>query len=169
MTKISEWVERHYKLIQEKGLVLDLAGGSGRHTRFLALKGYRLVLLDKDVSGAIDLRLAKNVELIVHDLEVGKLWPLNNNSFDGIIVTNYLYRPIMSRLLKLLSKNGVLIYETFALGNERFGGPKNPDYLLKPGELIDLAHPKLRVIAYEECLRGAPSPAFLQRIAAVVK
>jgi len=100
------------------------------------------------------------------DLELAPL-PLEGRRFAGIVVTNYLYRPLFAQVLEALAEDGVLIYETFALGNERFGKPSNPDFLLRPGELLELAHGKLRVLAYEDLQVRVPRPAMVQRICAV--
>ena len=99
------------------------------------------------------------------DLENG-LWPLAGLQFDGVIVTNYLHRPLFPRILDALSPTGLLVYETFAAGNERFGKPSNPDFLLRPGELLDVAHGRLHVVAYEDLEVTTPKPARIQRICA---
>jgi hypothetical protein len=101
------------------------------------------------------------------DLE-GAIWPLADQQFSGIVVTNYLYRPFLDHLPQMLSEGGVLIYETFADGNAQFGKPSNPNFLLKPGELLALAaHSDLKVIAYEDIYLDQPKPAMVQRICAV--
>ena len=97
-----------------------------------------------------------------------EVWPLADSKFSGIVVTNYLYRPHLDRLPEMLEKNGVLIYETFAQGNEQFGKPSNPNFLLKPGELLELAQRhSLKVLAYEDIYQGEPKPAMVQRLCAV--
>ena len=126
--------------------------------------GYRVTALDRDVSA---LTAIPGIEVIEHDLESGHSWPLGEAIFDGIIVTNYLWRPLMPTLPGLLAPGGALIYETFARGNERFGKPSNPAFLLKPGELLDCVRGRLRVVAYEELEIAEPRPAKVQRIAAV--
>ena len=166
MAQISDWVGRFYSQIPKNGLILDLAGGSGRHTRFLAQKGFKLILLDNQIAKAKDLQNVENIELMEYNLENGNSLPFLTKSFKGIVVTNYLYRPIFPQLICLLDDGGVLIYETFAVGHEKYGHPTNPDFLLKSGELISLDSPQMRIIAYEECLITRPAKAYVQRIAA---
>ena len=166
MAQISAWVRRFYDQIPKNGLILDLAGGSGRHTRFLTQKGFKLLLLDNDIAKAKDLQGVENIVLMEYDLEDGSTLPFPKSSFQGVVVTNYLYRPIFPQLLDLLDDGGILIYETFAVGNEKYGRPTNPDYLLKSGELISLVSSQMRIIAYEECLVRRPAKAYVQRITA---
>ena len=166
MAQISEWVRRYYSQIPKNGLILDLAGGTGRHARFLSKKGFKLVLVDNQIAKARDLQNVEGVKLIEYDLEDGNPLPFPAGSFQGIVVTNYLYRPIFPKLFCLLDDGGVLIYETFAIGHEKYGRPTNPDYLLKSGELINLVSPQMRVIAYEERLIARPAKAYVQRIVA---
>jgi SAM-dependent methyltransferase len=147
--------------------VLDLAAGRGRHTRYFKGLGYKVVALDRDIGGLADLSGDMSVEIIAADLEDGSSWPLAGRRFSGIVVTNYLHRPIMPRLAEALSPGGVLIYETFALGNERYGRPSNPDFLLRPGELLDYAELHgLTVMGYEQIEVGEPKPAVIQHLAA---
>ena len=166
MAQISDWVGRFYSQIPKNGLILDLAGGSGRHTRFLAQKGFKLILLDNQIAKAKDLQNVENIELMEYNLENGNSLPFLTKSFKGIVVTNYLYRPIFPQLICLLDDGGVLIYETFAVGHEKYGRPTNPDFLLKSGELISRISPQMRIIAYEELLITWPAKAYVQRIAA---
>jgi SAM-dependent methyltransferase len=158
----SPWIEKHLGLVRSGGRVLDLAAGAGRHTRLALARGHRVVAIDRDVSGLSDV---PGAEVIRHDLEIGAAWPVAGR-FDGIIVTNYLWRPLMTILPGLLEPGGVLLYDTFARGNERFGKPSNPDFLLRPGELLDWVRGRLRVLAYEDLELGEPRPACVQRIAA---
>ena len=162
----SPWVERFASLIPKGGVVLDLACGSGRHTRYLSAMGYRLLAVDIDVSRVEDLSTDENIEVIEADLEAGD-WPLGERHFDGIVVTNYLHRPHLPRLVESLAPGGVLIYETFAKGNEQLGGPSNPDFLLNPAELLDAFAPRLTIMAYEHAIEDEPTPAVRQRICAV--
>lgn len=167
----SAWVERHARLIAPGGPVLDLAAGGGRHTRFFKDLGHPVLALDRDVSQLAALAKEPGVEVIAADLEDGSPWPLDNNGgsrhFAGIVVTNYLHRPLLPFLAKALGPGGVLIYETFALGNARFGKPGNPDFLLRPGELLDLAAAfDLTVLAYHCGIVQEPRPAAVQRIVA---
>lgn len=162
----SPWV-RHFALaIPKQGLVLDLACGAGRHTSLLASLGHTVLAVDRDIS-AIDLLKSDSIQIQKLDLE-GSDWPLLDQQFSAIVVTNYLYRPFLDELPKMLTEGGVLIYETFADGNAEFGKPSNPDFLLKPGELLALAgRASLKVIAYEDIYLDQPKPAMVQRICAV--
>ena len=165
LTAPSEWVCRFVNLIPAGGTVLDLACGSGRHARLLAGLGYRVEAVDRDESHLQGLRGVERVSARTADLEGGP-WPYASRQFAGIIVCNYLHRPLFRRLLDALEPEGVLIYETFAVGNERFGKPSNPDFLLKPGELLEVVRGQLRVIAYEDVFVSQPKPAMVQRICA---
>jgi SAM-dependent methyltransferase len=162
----SPWVERFAPLIQAGGSVLDLACGFGRHSRYLASRGLRVTAVDRDPEAIASLRGIANVTATVADLEGGP-WPFPGSRFDAVVVTNYLWRPLFPALLDALDPAGVLLYETFAVGNEKFGKPTNPDFLLRPGELLDVARGRLAVIAFEELCVDVPKPAMLQRICAV--
>jgi SAM-dependent methyltransferase len=157
-------VRRFLPLIRPGGLVLDLAAGSGRHTRLLLEAGFSVCAVDRDVSELLPLPGGR-CEVRRIDLETGAPWPLGNG-YDGIIVTNYLHRPLSPSIACALALGGVLIYETFALGNERFGHPRNPDFLLCPGELLE-AFAMLTVVAFEQGEVAVPRPAVIQRLAAV--
>lgn len=146
--------------------MLDLACGSGRHSRYLAGLGHRVLAVDRDAGALAALAGIAGVETLAADLE-DAAWPLGGRRFGGVVVTNYLHRPLFGRLLAALAGDGVLIYETFAVGNERFGKPSNPDFLLRPGELLAVVSGKLRVIAYEDLQVGGPRPAMVQRLCAV--
>ena len=162
----SPWVERFSPLVREGGTILDLACGSGRHTRVLVSRGYRLVSVDIDVSELRDLSGVETIEIVQADLERGA-WPLGRRRFDGIVVTNYLHRPLLPILPDALRPQGVLIYETFAKGNEKYGRPSNPAFLLEPGELLDAYASRLRIVAYEHSKEALPRPAVRQRVCAV--
>ncbi|HKQ24613.1 MAG TPA: methyltransferase domain-containing protein [Burkholderiales bacterium] len=162
----SEWVQRWACLIAADGEVLDLACGSGRHSRYLASAGYHVCAVDRDAHALAALTGVTGVSVQVADLERAP-WPLEGRRFAGIVVCNYLYRPLFPHVLDALERDGALIYETFALGNERFGKPSNPDFLLRPGELLELVRGKLRVLAYEDLQVSLPKPAMVQRICAV--
>ena len=164
---ISSWVNKNYKLIKEQGLVLDLACGSGRHGRFLLEKGFQVVFLDKDISNLEDLKFVPGAQLIKHNLENGSSLPFSMQSFDAVLVTNYLHRPLFKSLLSIIIEGGLLIYETFARGNEVFGSPSNSDYLLEPEELIDLIRPTLRVISFQEGCVNEGRKTVVQRVVAV--
>ncbi len=160
----SPWIERHLGLVKAGGRVLDLAAGGGRHARLAQGRGYRVTAIDRDISALIVL---PGIEVIEHDLEAGAPWPFADGAFDGVIVTNYLWRPLMPSLPGLLAPGGALLCETFARGHERFGKPSNPAFLLGPGELLECVRGRLRVVAYEEQEIAEPRPAKVQRIAAV--
>ena len=143
--------------------MLDLAAGSGRHTRLLLDMGFRVTAVDRDLSGLLELA-GSGCTVRELDLESGDGWALGGR-YDGIVVTNYLHRPLFPALAAALAPGGILIYETFAVGNERFGRPSNPDFLLRPGELLG-AFAGLTVIAFEQGEVSLPRPAVIQRIAA---
>jgi len=161
----SDWVVRWAPMIAPAGEVLDLACGAGRHTRFLAAQGLRVCAVDRDAQALAALSAIRGVTVLAADLE-GAPWPLRERKFNGVIVTNYLHRPLMSCIVDALAPAGVLIYETFAAGNECFGKPSNPDFLLRPGELLEIVRHRLRVIAYEDLETTQPRPARIQRICA---
>lgn len=160
----SAWVRRFVPLIRRGGRVLDLAAGSGRHTRLLLDSGFAVCAVDRDTS-ALSPLAGSGCEVRQIDLETDAPWPLGTG-YDGIIVTNYLHRPLLPAIIQALSAGGVVIYETFARGNERFGRPHNPDFLLRPGELLD-AFAMLTVVAFEQGEISVPRPAVIQDITAV--
>lgn len=162
----SPWVVRFAPLIAEHGEVLDLACGGGRHARWLAQRGFRVEAVDRDGVALELIDGAPHVVTREADLEQGP-WPYAGRRFDGIVVTNYLYRPRLGMLLDSLSPGGVLIYETFMLGNERFGKPSNPEFLLRPGELMARLGDGYTVVAFEQGEVAQPKPAVVQRICAV--
>ena len=159
-------VRRFASQIPKTGTVLDLACGGGRHTFLLAELGYSVLAVDQDIS-QVEKDANSLISTTALNLE-GDVWPLVDRKFSGIVVTNYLYRPYLDRLPEMLEKNGVLIYETFAQGNEQFGKPSNPNFLLKPGELLELSQRYgLKVLAYEDIYLDEPKPAMVQRLCAV--
>jgi SAM-dependent methyltransferase len=162
----SAWVARFLALAPGGGRVLDLAAGGGRHTRLARARGYAVTAVDIDVAALADLRADAGVEILAADLE-GAAWPLGERRFAAVIVTNYLHRPLLPNLTAAMEDGGVLIYETFAAGNEAFGKPSNPNFLLKPGELLEAVRGELTVVAYEHGQVETPRPAVIQRIAAV--
>ena len=162
-----DWVTRFTPLIKTGGTVLDLACGKGRHTHYLADLGYQLTALDRNLSAISKNQNIDSIELIEADLEDGSPWPLGSRKFDAIVVANYLARPLFPAIIGALGEDGVLIYETFSLGNEKHGRPSNPDFLLEPGELFSACSDALRVIAYEEGMLETPAPAVKQRICAI--
>jgi SAM-dependent methyltransferase len=163
----SPWVVRFASLIPPGGQVLDVASGTGRHTRWFLDRGYDVVAVDRDVSGLDDIGEHDRLEMVEVDLEDGEPFPLRNRRFAGVVVTNYLYRPILDQLVSAVASGGALIYETFSAGNERFGRPTRPEFLLRPGELLDVVRGELRVVAFEDLVVDQPRPAAVQRIAAV--
>lgn len=162
----SPWVARHGERLGPGSRVLDVACGRGRHLRHFLARGCRVTGIDVDVGGVADLA-AGGAEIVRHDLEDGSPWPLGDARFDAVVVIRYLHRPLLPRLVAAVDGGGLLIYETFARGHERLGRPRNPDFLLRPGELLEAVRGELRVLAYEEAEEGPPAPARLQRIAAV--
>ncbi|MBM3524349.1 MAG: class I SAM-dependent methyltransferase, partial [Alphaproteobacteria bacterium] len=131
----SAWVQRFLRGTAP-GQALDVAAGGGRHSRLLLGAGHRVVAVDRDVA-ALKAIADPQLEVVAADLEDGSPWPLPGRRFDLIIVTNYLHRPLFATLVEALAPGGLLVYETFAVGNERFGKPSNPAFLLQPGELLD--------------------------------
>ena len=162
-TEPSEWVVRWAPQIRPGGDVLDVACGGGRHAAFLSRMGFEVQAVDRDASLFRDKPAA--VRLVEADIEAGP-WPFAGRRFDGIVVANYLHRPLLPVLVASLEPGGVLIYETFAQGNERFGKPSNPAFLLAPGELLETVRGRLRVVAYEDRVVDLPRPAAVQRLCA---
>jgi SAM-dependent methyltransferase len=159
----SPWLRRWVGFVRPGGAVLDVACGSGRHARWLAELGFEVDAVDRDTS--LFESPPKGVALLGADIEAGP-WPYAGRRFDAIVVTNYLHRPLVATLVDSLETGGVLVYETFARGNERFGKPSNPDYLLAPGELIEAVRGRLRVLGYEDLVVDQPRAAAVQRICA---
>jgi SAM-dependent methyltransferase len=163
----SAWICRFLPLIAPGGRVLDLAAGGGRHTRLLRDHGFLVTGVDRDVAA---LRAGfvgdAGCTIVALDLEDGAPWRLGAD-YDGIVVANYLWRPLLPALAAALRPGGALLYETFMLGNERFGRPANPDFLLRPGELLEAYRTRLGIVAFEQGAVTAPRPAVVQRLAAV--
>lgn len=167
----SAWVQRWSHLIAPRGTVLDVACGHGRHLRWFCGRNHHVTGVDiaqPAIDSIADLVTGGQARAIVADIENGP-WPLmtgtNPSQFDAVAVTNYLWRPLFPTLLRSLAPGGVLIYETFAAGNESIGKPSRPDFLLQPGELLQVCK-ELRVVAFEDGFLGDPD-RFVQRIVAV--
>lgn len=167
----SAWIQRWSHLVQPGGVVLDVACGHGRHARWFYEKNHPLALVDRAQAAIDSIALvipANACEAVVADIESGP-WPFAGRHFAAIVVTNYLWRPLFPTLLGSLAPGGVLIYETFAQGNETVGKPSRADFLLRPGELLNLCEP-LRVVAFEDGFQQdtvGSVPRFIQRIAAI--
>lgn len=171
---ISPWIRRFSPLLPAGSGVLDLAAGGGRHSAWFLDHGHVVTAVDRriDVLGRLksDLpdELRPQLSIVAADLENGSPWPLPGQTFDAVIVVNYLHRPLFADLLSSLAPRGLLLYETFAQGQEKLGKPRHPDFLLAPGELLEVVRGRLQVIAFEQGLiEGANGPAVKQRIAAI--
>jgi SAM-dependent methyltransferase len=162
----SAWVQRWTHLVKARGTVFDLACGHGRHMKWFASQGHTVIGVDRSLE-AIS-AVATVGEAIAADVENGP-WPLTRDGrirqFDAVVVTNYLWRPLLPVIQESLAPGGVLIYETFASGNETVGKPSRPDFLLQPGELLR-AFAGLRIVAFEDGFISRPE-RFVQRMAAV--
>jgi SAM-dependent methyltransferase len=156
----SGWVLRWAPLV-ERGPLLDLACGGGRHARLFASRGLEVVAVDRESPV-----FAEKVEFVKADLEDGSPWPLAGRRFAAIVVTNYLHRPLFPRIAESLEEGGVLIYETFMIGNERYGRPSNPQFLLRPGELLE-AFATLTPLGFEQGRVDSPKLAMIQRLCAL--
>ena len=153
----SYWVRRWGDLVTT-GPVLDVASGSGRHAVFFAERGLEVFAVDREP------QMIPGVQFVQADIEGGP-WPFAGKRFAAIVVTNYLHRPLLTVLEDSLAEGGVLLYETFMVGNEKFGRPSNPAFLLKPGELLQ-AFGGLHPIAFEQGQVERPKPAMIQRLCA---
>lgn len=159
---VSPWVAAHLPPAVHNATLLDVAAGGGRHSRYAVAMGYAVTAIDRDVSALG----AAGLETVTADIEA-HAWPFPNRLWDVVLVTNYLHRPLLPTLIASVAPHGLLIYETFAVGNERFGKPSNPAFLLTPGELLEAVRGTLRVVAYEDREMRDPKPAMVQRIVAV--
>ncbi|MEO8536678.1 MAG: class I SAM-dependent methyltransferase [Betaproteobacteria bacterium] len=161
----SAFIARFAYLVAHGARVLDVAAGHGRHARFFAARGARVLAVDRDPAALASLADVAGVDTLVADLE-HPAWPLAGRRFGAVIVTHYLHRPRFDALLDALEPDGVLLYETFAVGQERVGRPTNPDFLLGAHELLDRVRGRLTVIAFEQGRTDVPQPAVIQRLAA---
>jgi SAM-dependent methyltransferase len=184
-SNVTSWVSKFAPLVQPNATVLDLACGGGRHTEFFLARGHRVIALDKDTSGLATYSDNPACEAITFDLESSDLessdlessdlattnqskiiyseqLPFFEKNLQCIVVVNYLYRPLMSALIQALSPGGILIYQTFMAGNERYGRPKNPDFLLSPLELPNTFNSECDQIDFFEGFVSAPKRAVIQ-------
>ena len=167
----SAWIKRWSHLVAPGGGVLDVACGYGRHARWFYERNHPVALVDRAqaaINSIASIIPANACEAVVADIENGP-WPFAGRQFAAVVVTNYLWRPLFPTLLGSLQPGGVLIYETFTQGNETVGKPSRADFLLRPGELLEVCQ-ALRVVAFEEGFQQAAdgsAPQFIQRIAAV--
>ncbi|MGZ8202820.1 MAG: class I SAM-dependent methyltransferase [Burkholderiales bacterium] len=152
-------------LITPGGRVLDVASGGGRHARWFARRGHPVDAVDRDAETMAQLAQVAGVNAVCADIENGE-WPFARGRYAAVVTANYLHRPLLPTLIDALAPDGVLIYETFAEGNERYGRPTNPAFLLKRGELLEAVRGRLTVIAYEDLHTADPRPARVQRICA---
>lgn len=162
----SAWVRRFGHLVPPGSTVLDLACGHGRHARWARAAGHPVVAVDIDVAGVADLADDPGVEVLARDLE-GPDWPFGARAFGAIIVANYLDRGRFDAWAESLAPGGVLLVDTFGAGNAAFGRPRNPAFLLAPGELLAAFGARLQVVAYEAGIEYLPRPAVRQRLCAV--
>ena len=161
----SAWVTRFATLIRPGGTVLDLACGRGRNARWLAEQRFRVTAVDREAAMLAELQGVDNIQTLQADLETGA-WPFEKQRFDSIVVCRYLHRPLLPLLARSMEEDGILIYETFMAGQEQFGKPSNPDFLLKNNELFNIFNPLLEILSFEQGLVHQPNPAMLQRICA---
>lgn len=158
-------IERWAARVRAGGPVLDVAAGGGRHAAWFARRGHRVVAVDRDVA-ALRALAEPEVEVVAADLEGGP-WPLPGRQFAAVVVVNYLWRPLWPALLAAVEPGGLLLYETFAVGNERFGRPRNPDFLLREGELREVAQQAgFAVVEYAHGEEGDPPTCVRQRLCA---
>ncbi len=163
----SEWVFRWTGLWAPQARILDVACGQGRHLHALYKRGFRhLTGVDRDAQALAG--VAERVRTVVADIENGP-WPLPGEVFDAVIVTNYLWRPLVPTLLDSVAPGGWLVVETFAHGQASVGRPARPEFLLQPGELLTwVAAPPWRVVAFEDGFEGDGQVGrYVQRLAAV--
>lgn len=163
----SAWIARFAHLVPRGARLLDVAAGRGRHARLFATRGAHVVAVDRDADALAALRGIADIDVLVADLEAGP-WPFAGKAFDAIVVTNYLHRPLFTPIIDALAADGLLLYETFAVGNEALGRPTNPDFLLRENELLDVARGRLTIVAFEQGRVGdGERPAIVQRLAAI--
>jgi SAM-dependent methyltransferase len=162
----SAWIVRWAACVPPGAPVLDVACGDGRHARWFAARGHSVDAVDRDCAALAGMHGEANIRALCADIETGP-WPYADRTYGGIVVANYLHRPLLPLLVAAVAPGGVLLYETFAAGNERYGRPANPAFLLEPGELLEAVRGRLQVRAYEDLEVAEPRPACVQRICAV--
>jgi SAM-dependent methyltransferase len=162
----SPWIVRFAPLVSSGAAVLDVACGHGRHSVFFAARGCRVTAIDRNAQALDALARQPGVVPLEADIETGP-WPLPGQRFDAVVVTNYLYRPRLPEVIAAVAADGLLLYETFARGNEVYGRPSNPGFLLAPGELLTVVGDRLKIVAFEQGVVTTDRAAVLQRIAAV--
>lgn len=162
----SDWVRRFAPLVRQGGSILDVASGSGRNARWLAEQGWQVEAVDRDQTALSSMHELVNINTHQADIEHGQ-WPYAGRQFDAIVVCRYLHRPLLPLLARSLAPDGVLIYETFMRGQEAYGRPSSPDFLLWPNELLISFGTELILLAFEQGLAQSPQPAMLQRICLV--
>jgi SAM-dependent methyltransferase len=163
------WVLRATPLVPPGGHVIDVACGTGRHGRWFLANDHPVTFVDRDTSAVEDLAGRASARVVAADLEAPGFDPatvLPPGGFAAVIVVNYLWRPLLPAIIAAVGPGGLLVYQTFAAGNERFGKPSNPDFLLQPGELLEAVRGTLQVLAYEHGEGLLPRPAVIQRILA---
>jgi SAM-dependent methyltransferase len=161
----SPWLVAHADKIKTGGRILDLACGNGRNARWLAAQGWQVEAVDRDQAALDAMHVLPRIQTTCADLENGS-WPYQDQRFDGIVVCRYLHRPLLDRLAEHLHPQGILIYETFMVGHAQFGRPTNPDFLLRPDELLDCYRDKLNILAFEQGRFELPKPSMQQRLCA---
>jgi SAM-dependent methyltransferase len=162
----SAWLRRYSHLIKPQGMVLDIAAGNGRNTRWLAEQGFKVEAVDRDTAALDSMQAIANITPRQADLENGD-WPYSGRQFDAIVVCRYLHRPLLPLLASSLSPQGILVYETYMQGHEIYGHPRNPDFLLVSNELLTAFSSDLEILAFEQGLLEQSPPAMLQRICAI--
>ncbi|MAZ02853.1 MAG: SAM-dependent methyltransferase [Sneathiella sp.] len=165
MRPISPWIEKHATLIPKGQPVIDVACGGGRHSLFLLEQGHEVLAVDVDTSAIASFKERRGLTIIKSDLE-GAAWPFTPESAGAIVVVNYLWRPLFPYICEALSPGGILLYDTFAQGNEKYGRPRNPDFLLAPGELIERLGETFDILDSFDGYTEEPVPACRQSIAA---
>ena len=166
----SHWIMQQAKGWPNGAKLLDFAAGRGRHSCALSntFPGRFNILAADNNRPALKALAAKcpSVKTLHTDLENMNIWPFEEDNFDVVLVTNYLFRPRLPALFRLVGKGGFLAYETFADGNAAYGRPKNPNFLLNEGELPASLTDDFLILDYFHGKIDQPRPAIIQRLAA---